>query len=195
MEQVMEQVDFDEHFRQLPQFCPSTSESVFSSSFGNSSASSAVEAAATDHHHQRMQQQLQQEQHQEQQHVQEFNEMDAHLYHQYQQQQKYNPSAINHAPAGHPPSGHPPSGHPPSGHPATMTTNRQILDKRRSLVLKLFEQHGYYPSDTVTLAFQQLHKDLFPNKFSLQVKIREVRQNIMKKTNSSPVKTNNGKVQ
>ena len=62
-----------------------------------------------------------------------------------------------------------------------ITSNRQILDKRRNLVVQLFEQHGYYPPDNVAVAFQQLHKDLFPSKWYLQVKIREVRQNIMKK--------------
>ena len=65
--------------------------------------------------------------------------------------------------------------------PPTLTSNRQILDKRRNLVMALFEQHGYYPPDNVTASFQQLHKDLFPLKWNLQVKIREVRQNIMKK--------------
>ncbi|XP_057301284.1 protein capicua homolog isoform X3 [Hydractinia symbiolongicarpus] len=68
-----------------------------------------------------------------------------------------------------------------------ITSNRQILDKRRSLVMQLFEAHGYYPQDNVAVAFQQAHKDLFPSKWSLQVKIREVRQNIMKK--SSPLKS------
>jgi len=70
---------------------------------------------------------------------------------------------------------------------STITSNRQILDKRRNLVVQLFDQHGFYPADGVTLAFQQLHKDLFPTKWSLQVKIREVRQNKMKK--ASPGKT------
>ena len=61
-----------------------------------------------------------------------------------------------------------------------LTSNRQVLDKRRNLVMKLFEQYGYYPPDNATVTFQQQHKDLFPNRFSLQVKIREVRQNLRK---------------
>ena len=62
-----------------------------------------------------------------------------------------------------------------------VTSNRQMLDKRRNFVMQLFEQHGYYPPDNVTVNFQQMHRDIFPNKLSLQIKIREVRQNIMKK--------------
>ena len=62
-----------------------------------------------------------------------------------------------------------------------VTSNRQILDKRRNFVMQLFELHGYYPPDNVTVNFQQMHRDIFPNKLSLQIKIREVRQNIMKK--------------
>jgi hypothetical protein len=67
------------------------------------------------------------------------------------------------------------------------STTRQILDARRALVLQLFQEHGYYPPDNVTVAFQQQHSNLFANRFALQVKIREVRQNIMKK-NPSPLK-------
>ena len=55
-----------------------------------------------------------------------------------------------------------------------------MLDKRRHLVVQLFNQHGYYPADNIIIEFQKIHKDLFPNKISLQVKIREVRQNIKK---------------
>lgn len=62
-----------------------------------------------------------------------------------------------------------------------ITSNRQILDRRRNLVVQLFDQHGFYPPDNVTVAFQQVHKDLFATKWNLQVKIREVRQNLMKK--------------
>lgn len=69
---------------------------------------------------------------------------------------------------------------------SSTTSNRQVLDKRRGLVMQLFGQHGYFPQESVTVAFQQQHKDLFPSKTSLQVKIREVRQNVMKKP--SPIK-------
>lgn len=61
-----------------------------------------------------------------------------------------------------------------------VTSSRQMLDKRRNLVVQLFNQHGYYPADNIIIEFQKIHKDLFPNKISLQVKIREVRQNIKK---------------
>ena len=60
-----------------------------------------------------------------------------------------------------------------------LTSNRKILDERRNLVMQLFKAHGYYPSDSVTHAFQQLHKDIFPTKWSLQLKIREVRQKLL----------------
>ena len=61
-----------------------------------------------------------------------------------------------------------------------VTSSRQMLDKRRNLVVQLFNQQGYYPPDNIIIEFQKMHKDLFPNKLSLQVKIREVRQNIKK---------------
>lgn len=61
-----------------------------------------------------------------------------------------------------------------------VTSSRQMLDKRRNLVVQLFNQHGYYPADNIIIEFQKIHKELFPNKMSLNVKIREVRQNIKK---------------
>lgn len=69
-----------------------------------------------------------------------------------------------------------------SAPPTSMTSNRQMLDKRRNLVVQLFETHGFYPPESVTITFQHQHKELFPSRWSLQVKIREVRQNIMKKS-------------
>nr|XP_039258888.1 protein capicua homolog [Styela clava] len=55
---------------------------------------------------------------------------------------------------------------------------RKILDLRRSLVMKLFEEHGFFPKNQITAEFQANHSDVFPTKNCLQLKIREVRQKI-----------------
>ncbi|XP_066912085.1 uncharacterized protein [Clytia hemisphaerica] len=120
MEKVFEQVDFEQHFRKLPEFNPA----------GDQFASNA----ATSSSHQNS----------------------------YPNEFFFGDSD----PAG--------------AASQSLTSNRQVLDKRRNLVMKLFEQYGYYPPDNATVTFQQQHKDLFPNRFSLQVKIREVRQNLRK---------------
>ena len=58
-------------------------------------------------------------------------------------------------------------------------TYKKSVDQRRIVVMKLFQNHGYFPADNITTAFQQQHADLFPSKAALQLKIREVRQRIM----------------
>ena len=72
-----------------------------------------------------------------------------------------------------------------SGQPSTstspvspVTSNRKVLDERRNLVLQLFAKHGYYPSESVTQDFQIEHSEIFPSKWMLQMKIREVRQKL-----------------
>ncbi|XP_047130511.1 protein capicua homolog isoform X1 [Hydra vulgaris] len=70
----------------------------------------------------------------------------------------------------------------------SQTSKRISLDKRRNLVLSLFGQHGFYPPESVTVAFQSKYKDFFPTRWSLQVKIREVRQNMKR---ASPLKHKN----
>eukprot|EP00794_Sanderia_malayensis_P010914 gene10914-12073_t len=81
-----------------------------------------------------------------------------------------------------------------------VTSNRKVLDERRHLVMQLFNRHGYYPKDTVTQEFQAENEHIFPTKWSLQMKIREVRQKLKQgRTNQiendflsfprSPVKT------
>ena len=76
--------------------------------------------------------------------------------------------------------------------------HRKILEERRRLVMELFQQHGMFPSSQATNTFQvrvlialssiilikinfsQIeHSKIFPNKQSLQLKIREVRQKYM----------------
>lgn len=64
----------------------------------------------------------------------------------------------------------------------TLSSHKKPVDQRRSVVLQLFQDHGYFPSDGVTSVFQQRHADLFPTKAALQLKIREVRQKIMHRT-------------
>lgn len=63
--------------------------------------------------------------------------------------------------------------------------HRKILEKKRILVLKLFELHTLFPSQQATTAFQAQHSDVFPNKSSLQLKIREVRQRLMAQNSHS----------
>ena len=67
----------------------------------------------------------------------------------------------------------------------TLSSHKKPVDQRRSVVLQLFKDHGYFPTDGVTSGFQQRHSDLFPTKAALQLKIREVRQKIMHKTGAS----------
>nr|CAD7454261.1 unnamed protein product [Timema tahoe] len=62
--------------------------------------------------------------------------------------------------------------------------HRRTLEQRRQLVLKLFQECGFFPSPQATLTFQANHADIFPNKSSLQLKIREVRQKVMAQQNS-----------
>ncbi|XP_077985247.1 protein capicua homolog [Glandiceps talaboti] len=67
----------------------------------------------------------------------------------------------------------------PEGERASHSSLRKTLDQRRTLVLQLFEEQGYFPSGHATAAFQGRHQDIFPTKTCLQLKIREVRQKIM----------------
>lgn len=67
--------------------------------------------------------------------------------------------------------------------------HRKILEQRRQLVMQLFQEHGYFPSTQATSVFQAKHPDVFPNKTSLQLKIREVRQKL--KATSTPLSANN----
>ncbi|KAJ8686393.1 hypothetical protein QAD02_022187, partial [Eretmocerus hayati] len=66
--------------------------------------------------------------------------------------------------------------------------HRKTLEQRRQLVMQLFQEHGYFPTTQATTAFQAKHSDIFPNKTSLQLKIREVRQKL--KANSTPISAN-----
>lgn len=70
---------------------------------------------------------------------------------------------------------------------ASGSNHRKILDMRRALVIKLFDDtKTCFPSAPDTASFQKEHSDIFPNKQTLQLKIREVRQKLMATaTNSS----------
>ncbi|KAH3692465.1 hypothetical protein DPMN_194306 [Dreissena polymorpha] len=63
--------------------------------------------------------------------------------------------------------------------PGQYSSLRRILDQRRTLVHKLFEEHDLFPSAQATSAFQAKYSDIFPTKNILQLKIREVRQKMM----------------
>lgn len=68
--------------------------------------------------------------------------------------------------------------------------HRRTLEQRRQLVMQLFHEQSLFPSSQATSTFQAQHSDIFPNKASLQLKIREVRQKMMAQNNSgvsSPV--------
>ncbi len=41
---------------------------------------------------------------------------------------------------------------------------RRTLDHRRHLVMQLFQEHGLFPSNQATSAFQYKHQDVFPTK-------------------------------
>ncbi|OTF80687.1 HMG box containing protein, partial [Euroglyphus maynei] len=56
---------------------------------------------------------------------------------------------------------------------------RKILDQRRQLVMQFFAEKGLFPSTQETNEFQRKYHDIFPNKNTLQLKIREVRQKLM----------------
>lgn len=85
----------------------------------------------------------------------------------------------------------------PKTHEASEKGHRKVLEQRRQLVMQLFQSCGVFPASKDTTEFQvftystanriinqrflfkhnQLkHSDIFPNKQSLQLKIREVRQ-------------------
>ena len=61
---------------------------------------------------------------------------------------------------------------------------RKTLDTRRQLVMQLFQDHGLFPSNAATSAFQGRHAEAFPTKVCLQLKIREVRQKMMARSSS-----------
>lgn len=67
--------------------------------------------------------------------------------------------------------------------------SRKVLEHRRNLVMILFKENGYFPSTQATSIFQAKHADIFPNKASLQLKIREVRQKL--NANATPMSASN----
>uniref|UniRef100_A0A2S2R6V4 Putative transcription factor capicua n=1 Tax=Sipha flava TaxID=143950 RepID=A0A2S2R6V4_9HEMI len=64
--------------------------------------------------------------------------------------------------------------------------HRKMLEQRRQLVMTLFQEQGMFPSTQATSIFQANHSDIFPNKSSLQLKIREVRQKLMAHNTLTP---------
>ncbi|XP_057651023.1 putative transcription factor capicua isoform X5 [Diorhabda carinulata] len=68
--------------------------------------------------------------------------------------------------------------------------HRKTLEQRRQLVMQLFQEHSLFPSSQATSTFQAQHSDVFPNKASLQLKIREVRQKMMAQNSLTPSSAN-----
>lgn len=68
--------------------------------------------------------------------------------------------------------------------------HRRLLEQRRQLVMQLFHEHTLFPSAQATSNFQAQHNDIFPNKTSLQLKIREVRQKLMAQSSHTPSSAN-----
>ncbi|XP_077525273.1 protein capicua homolog isoform X3 [Amblyomma americanum] len=66
---------------------------------------------------------------------------------------------------------------------------RRTLEQRRQLVMQLFTEEGWFPSAQATAAFQHRHRDVFNNKNTLQLKIREVRQKLMAQNNQANIAT------
>ncbi|KAK7083012.1 hypothetical protein SK128_018504 [Halocaridina rubra] len=63
---------------------------------------------------------------------------------------------------------------------------RHILDQRRTLVMQLFSEYGWFPSAQAVAHFQTRYSDIFPTKNCLILKIREVRQKVHQNTPSTP---------
>ncbi|XP_037781346.1 LOW QUALITY PROTEIN: protein capicua homolog [Penaeus monodon] len=63
---------------------------------------------------------------------------------------------------------------------------RHILDQRRALVMQLFSEYGWFPSNQAVSAFQARNSDIFPTKSCLILKIREVRQKVHQNTPNTP---------
>uniref|UniRef100_F1KQK3 Protein capicua n=1 Tax=Ascaris suum TaxID=6253 RepID=F1KQK3_ASCSU len=71
------------------------------------------------------------------------------------------------------------------------SASRKLLDHRRQLVMELLEEYGMFPSGQATSSFQSKHRQYFPNKQTLTLKIREVRQKMMA-TMQSPLTPSGG---
>ena len=96
----------------------------------------------------------------------------------------------------------------PKTQDASEKGHRKVLEQRRTLVMELFNTCGFFPTTKDTNEFQVIrsyllnfclfsieyfsyfikmkHCDTFPNKQSLQLKIREVRQKIMSQSGVTP---------
>uniref|UniRef100_A0A158Q8U4 HMG box domain-containing protein n=1 Tax=Elaeophora elaphi TaxID=1147741 RepID=A0A158Q8U4_9BILA len=59
------------------------------------------------------------------------------------------------------------------------SASRKLLDHRRQLVVELLEEYGMFPSGQAISAFQNKYRQFFPSKQTLTLKIREMRQKMM----------------
>ncbi|XP_028401750.1 protein capicua homolog [Dendronephthya gigantea] len=56
---------------------------------------------------------------------------------------------------------------------------KRNMDHKRNLVQQFLQEHGPFPTEKETNEFFVQHNDVFPSKYNLQLKIREVRQKCM----------------
>lgn len=63
---------------------------------------------------------------------------------------------------------------------------RHILEQRRTLVMQLFTEYGWFPPAQAVATFQSKYSEIFPNKNCLILKIREVRQKVHQNTPNTP---------
>ncbi|CAG2165423.1 unnamed protein product [Oppiella nova] len=75
---------------------------------------------------------------------------------------------------------------PAGGETEKSSSLRRTLDQRRQLVMHFFNEKGLFPSAQETAEFQMKYSSIFPNKNTLQLKIREVRQKLMSTTPTTP---------
>ncbi|XP_054717363.1 protein capicua homolog [Uloborus diversus] len=74
----------------------------------------------------------------------------------------------------------------PSDAEKGVSSQRRILDHRRHLVMQLLKEVGLFPTAQATAQFQHVHQEAFPTKNTLQLKIREVRQKLMAQSSGTP---------
>lgn len=68
------------------------------------------------------------------------------------------------------------------GDKSSHSSLRHILDQRRNLVMQLFSEAGWFPTGQAVAGFQARYSEIFPTKNCLILKIREVRQKVHQTT-------------
>ncbi|XP_071037026.1 putative transcription factor capicua [Parasteatoda tepidariorum] len=76
--------------------------------------------------------------------------------------------------------------HSPRTPKTPKSSQRRILDTRRSLIMQLLKDVDLFPTAQETAQFQHVHQEALPTKNTLQLKIREVRQKLMAQNSGTP---------